>query len=399
MNLEHTPLARAAQIVAPTMPTRRRGTPRVFVGLENVAGYGERLVRGLQRQGITAALTEASAHPFGYTAMRRSGQRLPPRVRTLWVFLLFLAGLPVPRAYPNLELDAYKIRGLGLIVRWLYFIKALLLFDVFIFLFGESFLPDNRDLKLLRLLGKRTAMVFMGCDLRQREITLHMQKGHSFCKYCDLPCDLEFKRQRSGRVEQWAHRVFAQPEFAQLLTKPYSYQWLPIDLEEWPYVGVTPHSGPLRLLHAPSNPALKGTRFVRQAVADLIANGETIELVLLQGMNNAAVHQAITNCDIVLDQFVGGWYGMLAVEAMATGKPVLAYLRPDLLHCQCSEVPIVNTTPEALRDTLCDLIHDGERRRALGQAGRAFVERRHECGSVARGMLHDILGADRADAS
>ena len=124
-----------------------------------------------------------------------------------------------------------------------------------------------------------------------------------------------------------------------------------------------------------------------------------LQLVLLQGMNNAAVHQAITNCDIVLDQFVGGWYGMLAVEAMATGKPVLAYLRPDLLHRQCAEVPIVNTTPEALRDTLRDLIHDGECRHALGQAGRAFVERRHECGSVARGMLHDILGADRADAS
>ena len=33
--------------------------------------------------------------------------------------------------------------------------------------------------------------------------------------------------------------------------------------------------------------------------------------------------------DLVVDQLVLGWYGAVAVEAMALGRPVLAYIRED----------------------------------------------------------------------
>ena len=33
--------------------------------------------------------------------------------------------------------------------------------------------------------------------------------------------------------------------------------------------------------------------------------------------------------DIIVDQLLAGWYGGFAVEAMALGKPVIAYLRAE----------------------------------------------------------------------
>ena len=38
------------------------------------------------------------------------------------------------------------------------------------------------------------------------------------------------------------------------------------------------------------------------------------------------------DADIVVDQLLAGWYGGFAVEAMALGKPVIAYLRESDLH-------------------------------------------------------------------
>ena len=49
-----------------------------------------------------------------------------------------------------------------------------------------------------------------------------------------------------------------------------------------------------------------------------------------------------------MDQLFAGWYGGVAVEAMALGKPVLAYIRDEDLKFvpskMASDLPIVRAT-------------------------------------------------------
>jgi glycosyltransferase involved in cell wall biosynthesis len=83
--------------------------------------------------------------------------------------------------------------------------------------------------------------------------------------------------------------------------------------------------------------------------------------------------------DIVLDQFLIGTFGAVAPEAMACGRPVIMAF--DLqLHAWCFPVlpPIVNArTTEEIYAELSRLAGDGEARRALGSAGREWVEQHH----------------------
>jgi glycosyltransferase involved in cell wall biosynthesis len=81
-----------------------------------------------------------------------------------------------------------------------------------------------------------------------------------------------------------------------------------------------------------------------------------------------------------------GWYGMVAVEAMAMGKPVLCFIRDDFER-RLVDCPIVRCTKEDLPERLAELLADEPRRRALGEAGRRFVEREHAAPVIARRLL------------
>jgi glycosyltransferase involved in cell wall biosynthesis len=77
-----------------------------------------------------------------------------------------------------------------------------------------------------------------------------------------------------------------------------------------------------------------------------------------------------------------GWYGMVSAEAMAMGKPTLAYIRPDF-ELRMQDAPVVRTSVETLAGDLAALLGDAPRRRELGGRGRAYVEREHEAHAVA----------------
>jgi glycosyltransferase involved in cell wall biosynthesis len=87
-----------------------------------------------------------------------------------------------------------------------------------------------------------------------------------------------------------------------------------------------------------------------------------------------------------------GWYGGLAVEGMALGRPVLASIREDdpADNPFGAALPVVRTAPDRLRDDLRALLADPGRRKRIGAEGRAFVERHHDPRAVARTILDDL---------
>lgn len=177
----------------------------------------------------------------------------------------------------------------------------------------------------------------------------------------------------------------------------YMYQWhtlmpvhFSIDLDAWrPDPAYQPVQGPLRILHAPNHRAIKGTRFFIEAVEQLQAEGLDIELVILEHVPNEEIKAAIQSVDVVADQLIVGWYAMFAMEAMALEKPVLCYLRDDLMTLfvvagvvEAGEIPIVNCNPLTVKEAIRNLALHPEQRAAIGKQSRAYVEKHHSLASV-----------------
>lgn len=170
-----------------------------------------------------------------------------------------------------------------------------------------------------------------------------------------------------------------------------------IDLERWKPLPTPPSNGTFKVLHAPNHKAVKGTQYLVDAVEQLKREGYDIELVLLQRVSNDRIREAMAEVDLVADQFVIGWYAMFAMEAMAMEKPVLCYLRDDLVELYAKtgvlppgDLPILNTGPLGVADRLRWAYAHRDELPELGRRGRAFLEKHHSIEAIGR-VFADIL--------
>jgi hypothetical protein len=147
-----------------------------------------------------------------------------------------------------------------------------------------------------------------------------------------------------------------------------------------------PEGEELIVAHAPTDRVIKGTQHVIEAVDALRDEGVAIRLDLVEGVTRDVALERLAAADLLVDQLRLGWYGTVAVEAMALGRPVLSYIREDEPEDNPfgADLPIVRTTSATLVDDLRALSADRGRLRELGVAGRAFVEEHHDPVAIAR---------------
>ena len=168
----------------------------------------------------------------------------------------------------------------------------------------------------------------------------------------------------------------------------------PLDLDYWkPLDGAPGGRMPdcVRIGHSPSRRLVKGTAAVAEAVDTLVAAGRRVELVLAENLPHHAVKPLIGGTDIFVDQLRVGWYGNAACEAMAMGKPVCAYIRPDLER-HLDGCPVVNADAETLADRLLRLADNPAERAERGARGRAYVERHHDARRIAADLVEMYRG-------
>jgi glycosyltransferase involved in cell wall biosynthesis len=163
-----------------------------------------------------------------------------------------------------------------------------------------------------------------------------------------------------------------------------------IDMEAWKPVPIAGDPLPssakrkLRIFHAPNHRAIKGTAHILRAVDELIEEGLDIELILAERVSNQEIKRLMAAADIVVDQLIVGWYAMFAIEAMAMEKPVLCYLRQDLMELfvtsglvAADEIPILNCSPLTIKETLRSLVLNRDELPDIGKRSRAYVMKHH----------------------
>ena len=92
--------------------------------------------------------------------------------------------------------------------------------------------------------------------------------------------------------------------------------------------------------------------------------------------------------DVVADQFVSGFHGYTALEAMALGRPVLCFLRGPQMMIEPASCPIINTSPDAIYGVLRDCLNGSIDLPTIGVLSRGYVEKHYSLEAVAGRLGH-----------
>lgn len=253
---------------------------------------------------------------------------------------------------------------------------------------GAAAVLQRLELAVLRARRIPVFVHYQGDDARQGdysiqhyEISIATQVPPGYYS----PESDRWKRKQIALMARYASGLYAvNPDLMNVL--PTTAQFLPyshVDLEHWEPRYTQEDRDRLVFAHAPSHRQVKGTDQILAALAELAEEGYRFELDLIEGVDNATALGRYAMADIVIDQLYAGWYGGVALEAMALGKPVVAYLRTSDLHHlppgMAEQLPVFPATPSTIKDALRAIL-DTPRVELLerGRASRAFVERWHD---------------------
>jgi glycosyltransferase involved in cell wall biosynthesis len=345
-------------------------------GVEVMAGAGEPpdFDSAPIRLGFGPANYAGQASAFA-EAIRRSNPKVATEV---------IMRRPLDRLYPaDVYVDKPRLHDLGTQLQLLQRVLGRythLVADAFLPIFGHlNGYNIEDDLPALRNAGVKVALLGHGSDLRHPGN--HLAR-HEISYFHDTP---EAMMKTLTETAERNHRLAAKsglPVFVTtpdlLLDVPHA-TWAPVvvDLDVWACdrpVMVRPR--PV-VLHGPSKRWTKSTDHILPVLQDLHDRG-AIEFRLAENIQPEEMAALVRDADIVLDQFGSGCYGAFAVEAMAAGKPVLAYLGPGLDQLVGERPPIVNATPRTLREALEALLDDRDRAAEIGRESLAYVHRYHD---------------------
>lgn len=258
--------------------------------------------------------------------------------------------------------------------------------DIFHFHNTNTFLENFEDLPIIKEKGKKMVMHHWGSDVRTAEMVRNLnpyplpptyytdEEIHNqlekISKYIDTAIVQDFEV--VPYVKDYYKNVFVLP--------------LACNIENFQVAYPSINTNNPLIVHAPTNREFKGSDHLDHAINEIKDKAQfTYQLVEKMSHSNAlSIYQ---NADIIVDQLLVGTYGMFSVEAMAMGKPVVAYIRDDVRSRFPDDLPIVQATPETLAEVLLELIQDPIRRYELGKAGRAYVEKYHSADHVIKELL------------
>lgn len=159
----------------------------------------------------------------------------------------------------------------------------------------------------------------------------------------------------------------------------------PVDLKRFDFTPPRQDRPPV-FLHVPTEPKVKGTEEIEVAFDQLRREGVSFEFRKLRQLTQVEFYRELAACDVYVDELRCGSHGVTAVEAMAAGKPTIAYIRPDLVEHYPAEMPLVNANPDTIASVLRKLACEPQWRADLAVQSRRYVEKYHDALIVAREM-------------
>ncbi|MCL2437650.1 MAG: glycosyltransferase [Coriobacteriia bacterium] len=242
------------------------------------------------------------------------------------------------------------------------------------------------DLKAASKRDQVVAMTYHGCEVRG----LRPELCHQYCT--ERVCEDINQHKRVQEIKAYVDLFYVTtPDL--LSAVPYA-KLLPQSV--WGMEEVNPiypfiDSGKLiRIMHAPSKRSSKGSSTIINECEQLIAEGYPIEFILIENLSHDEALQQLATADIVIDNIITGWYGVLAVEAASRGKVVVTSIEESFVQRSgLPAPPFIGATPETFKEVLEATIENQGIYRELGCTNRRFALERHSATTHAGQLLRD----------
>lgn len=259
-------------------------------------------------------------------------------------------------------------------------------FDIFHYHYGVPIWPGGRDLERLQRRGKKMLMHHWGNDVRFHNQAKLMNK---YVYTGDSPPNKEI-HEKLLYLSNYFHEAIVQDNEVLSYVKPYysKVHVLPLAINLDLFSPIYPsasNSHPL-IIHAPTNPDFKGTVIIEKAIHELKSSFK-FKYTRVERLSSTQARTLYRKADIIIDQIRCGTYGLFSVEAMALGKPVIAYIRPDLANSFPTDLPILSANPDNIKDALKNLLENPALRHELGTKGPLYVKKYHSSDIIVKKLL------------
>ena len=351
---------------------------RVSIGPGEVAGYFSKLKAGFDELGVPCEHFVLTENRFAYAEgdyFLRGAYLVVSRLRRSVSKVMRLFGLFAES-----------------LIRAAVLVYAIIRCDVFIFSGFGSFFRFH-ELALLRLLGKKILVVYLGSDARPPIFSgRHLDDIGEHVDSKAMLSEMSDRVRQIKRVEKYADQIINHTATAQLFSREFirlNAVGMPIGSAGTSSVQERrSNKDAIRILHAPSRPKAKGSDFFRQVIEELRSEGYVINFVELVGVPNSSVLLELQLCDFVLDELYSDVpLAMLATEAALFGKPVIVggyYAEQYKIDNPDAEVPpSLYVEPGNIKEAVRQLIDDPDYRFFLGSRANEFVRKRWGASVVA----------------
>lgn len=269
-----------------------------------------------------------------------------------------------------------------------------------------SKLMANIEVRILKLNSIPIFIQYQGDDIRQGDFCRKTFKFHFVNQVGDdyyWEKSDEAKRKTIMFYDKFVSKTYVlNPDLIPLCSNraeflPYCH----IFLSDWkpPKQNL---EGKIRIGHAPTNRKVKGTDLIIKSLNILKKEGFDFEFILIENKKNNDARVIYETLDIFIDQLFAGWYGCVAVELMALGKPVICYIREtDLNSCSylmnSSELPFIHANPDNIIEVLRSVLSLSKKDLSkIGINSRIYVEKWHNPLKIVRRLESDMQKVNMA---
>lgn len=249
-------------------------------------------------------------------------------------------------------------------------------FDIFHFHFGATLATDLSDLPVLKQLNKKMVMQYWGSEVRRLSIA---RKFNRYIKVKGVSeADIIARLESISRyipdcvVCDWELYEYVKDYFEDVHLIPQL-----LNLEEYKPAEPSNPSNKFLIVHAPTDPELKGSKHIQKALEEL-SSDFSFEYRPVVGMSHDEAKSVYAQADLIVDQLHVGCHGLFSIESMAMAKPVITWISDFMKDRYPSELPLISANPDTIKETLAYALNNREMLVEKGLQGRAYVEKYHD---------------------
>lgn len=275
------------------------------------------------------------------------------------------------------------------------FLKVRNKYDVFHFNYGSTLFDfASYGIHLLDLpfyKGKKV-VTYNGCDARQKYPTISRvdfsacHQDNCYNGMCNSGRLDRIRQIRIIKMSNYVEHIFSlNPDLMYFLPQEKT-TFLPYTVAGWGEINTLEYKiyKKIKIAHAPTNRAAKGSDFILKALKNLQKKYKNIEVILIEKIPYDQALQMYREANLIIDQVLTGWYGGFGVEVMKMGKPLGVFIREEDLKFIPKEMAkdlkdtIINLNPYNIEEELSKYIENTNLLHHKSKSSVEYVNKWHD---------------------